>query len=74
MRSPTGSRASTPVLTVGDVREFAASGGVLRFFLRDEQMRMEINLQAAEAAGLKISSRLLRIADLYEGGANRGRP
>lgn len=52
------------VLTVGDRPSFARRGGVIGFFTTesDVQLRFEINLAAAEAAKLNISSRLLALA------------
>ncbi|HKV24507.1 MAG TPA: YfiR family protein [Candidatus Acidoferrum sp.] len=50
------------VLTVGEMGQFAAHGGMIQFSLIDQQVRFEINLRAASEAGLKISSRLLVLA------------
>lgn len=58
--------ADAPVLTVGETEEFARGGGVIRLFLEDGKLRFEINPRAAERRGLKISSRLLRLARLVE--------
>lgn len=51
-----------PVLTVGDSEQFAQEGGMIGFCLEDNKVRFEINLDAAEEAGLKISARLLALA------------
>jgi YfiR/HmsC-like len=50
------------VLTVSDLDDFVASGGMIRFVLIDEHVRLRINAQAAQAAGLTLSSKLLRAA------------
>jgi hypothetical protein len=50
------------VLTVGEIEGFAKSGGVANFFIEGKKVRFEINKQAAEDQGLKISSRLLKLA------------
>jgi len=50
------------VLTVGDTSEFIESGGAISFFMEDNKIRFNINLTAAEKAGLKIRSQLLRLA------------
>ncbi|MDE2050938.1 MAG: YfiR family protein [Gammaproteobacteria bacterium] len=50
------------VLTVSDLDHFARSGGMIRFLLIDQHVRLRINAQAARAAGLTLSSRLLRAA------------
>jgi hypothetical protein len=50
------------VLSVGESKRFAESGGVVNFFTQDQKLRFEINPTAASGAGLKISSRLLGLA------------
>jgi len=52
-----------PVLTVGESEGFLERGGMINFVVKEKKVRLEINLVAAEAAGLKISSRLLAVAD-----------
>lgn len=54
--------AGYSVLTIGDNAEFIKSGGVINFFLEEKKVRFDINLTAAENAGLKIRSQLLRLA------------
>ncbi len=51
-----------PILTVGESDGFVQQGGMIGFLLVDNKIRFEINLQAAERAKLKISSRLLLLA------------
>jgi hypothetical protein len=50
------------VLTVGESEGFAKDGGVANFFVDGKKVRFEINKQAAQDQGLKISSRLLKLA------------
>lgn len=53
----------SPVLTVGEEsRRFTARGGMIGFLLEQDEVHFDINRKAAEAAGLKVSSRLLRLA------------
>lgn len=54
------------VLTVGEMSQFAAQGGMIQFTLEDKQVRFEINLDAASRMGLKISSRLLVLARIVK--------
>jgi hypothetical protein len=49
-------------LTVSEIEQFAASGGMIGFVFDHDQVRFEINLDAATQAGLEISSRLLSLA------------
>jgi len=53
-----------PVLTVGDMPGFAGHGGIVNFIMRDRKVGFEINPAAADKAGLKISSQLLRLAKI----------
>ena len=55
---------SKPILTVGDVSGFARRGGVINLIRRDKTIGFEINPKAADKAGLKISSQLLRLAKI----------
>ena len=60
-------RVSTAsVLTVADQEGFASGGGMANFIRAESKVRFEINPGAAEKAGLKISSRLLRLAKVVE--------
>ena len=54
--------AGTPLLTVGEFEGFAARGGCINFVRRGDNVRFEVNLEAVERAGLKISSKLSSIA------------
>lgn len=56
------------VLTVGESDQFVETGGMIGFLLEESKIRFEINLDAAEHAKLKISSRLLALAKTVIGG------
>jgi hypothetical protein len=56
--------AEAAVLTVSDSEGFAQMGGVANFRRAGSKLRLEINREAAARARLKISARLLRIADV----------
>jgi hypothetical protein len=58
-----GALRGRDVLTVSDVDHFAQSGGMIRFVLIDSHVRLRINAHAAQAAGLTLSSKLLRAAE-----------
>jgi hypothetical protein len=51
-----------PILTVSDAPGFVNRGGMIEFVLDSNRVRFEINLAAARAAGLNLSSELLRVA------------
>jgi hypothetical protein len=52
------------ILTVGEAEDFSRLGGMIRFFTEHNKVRLRINLAAARSAGLKISSKLLRPAEI----------
>jgi len=51
-----------PVLTVGESEGFPEAGGMINFVLEGNKIRFQINNDAARNAGLKISSKLLSLA------------
>ena len=54
-----------PVLTVSDMEAVTAARGMILLKRRQNTMGFDINREAAEQVGLKISSKLLRLADNY---------
>ncbi|PYP82863.1 MAG: DUF4154 domain-containing protein [Blastocatellia bacterium AA13] len=50
------------VLVVGELPRFNQRGGMINFVMDGSKVRFEINQNAAEAARLKISSKLLQLA------------
>jgi hypothetical protein len=57
---------STGVLTVSEVEGFADVGGMINFVVLEGNVKLEINLGAAEQAGLKLSSRLMGVGRLIK--------
>lgn len=51
-----------PVLTVSDAADFIEQGGIIQFKLVQNKVRFRINMDAANTAGLHISSKLLSLA------------
>jgi hypothetical protein len=54
--------ATVPVLTVSDSPQFLNEGGIIQLSVVDNRVRFEINASAADRAGLRLSSQLLRLA------------
>lgn len=52
----------TPTLTVGETADFLDQGGIIAFTTDEHNVRFAISSEAAEQAGLQLSSRLLRLA------------
>ena len=56
------------ILTVGDDTAFLKRGGMVRFVNESDRVKVRINVDAARASGLTISSKLLRVAEIVEVG------
>jgi hypothetical protein len=57
---------NSAVLTIGESEDFCSSGGFIRLFTEDNKVRFEINQEAAEQVGLRISSKLLKLARIFK--------
>jgi uncharacterized protein DUF4154 len=57
------------ILMVGDADGFADRGGMVQFVGQGNRIRLRINLEAAKAARLTISSKILRPATVINPGA-----
>jgi hypothetical protein len=55
-----------PILTVGETTKFMTAGGIIRFFIADGRIRFEIDPDAADKAGLRLSSRLMSLATIFK--------
>lgn len=60
--------ADAPVLVVSEAAAGTPPGGMVNFVVIADKVRFDVALPAAEAAGLKISSRLLGVARRVETG------
>ena len=56
-----GSRA---VLTISELDGIARRGGVVTLYRESDRIRFRVNIASAERAGLKVSSRLLKLAEV----------
>lgn len=54
--------ARKPVLTISDLPDFAQQGGMIELREVDQRIRFEVNLGAAQRAGLALSSPMLKLA------------
>ncbi|HZI83806.1 MAG TPA: YfiR family protein [Casimicrobiaceae bacterium] len=54
--------ASAPILVVTDSEGALNSGSTINFMVVDERVRFEVSVEDAERRGLKLSSRLLSVA------------
>lgn len=56
------------ILTVSDMDRFTGQGGVLGLVESEGRVKLEVNLESAQQANLKISSQLLKLARIVKGG------
>ncbi len=52
------------MLTVSDEATFLETGGMIRFVTLNQKIQLQINPDAAKAANLNISAKLLRLAEI----------
>jgi hypothetical protein len=60
------SLGDAPSLTIGDIEDFAQSGGMIGFFADDNAVRFEINPEAAKRASIGFSAHLLKLARIVQ--------
>ena len=53
------------ILTVSDRPGFLEEGGMVRFMTKDNKIKLQINPEASKSANLVISSKLLRLAEIF---------
>lgn len=58
------------VLTVSDISRFSAEGGMIGFVRKDNAIRFEVNTDTVDHMGIKLSSNLLKLAQIRKGGSN----
>jgi hypothetical protein len=54
------------ILTVSDAPDFARLGGMIRLFTQVNKIRLQVNLDASKESELVLSSKLLKLADIYD--------
>jgi hypothetical protein len=59
------------VLTVSDLPGFASAGGMINFIVVETRISFEVNVDAAERAGLKISSQMLKVGKIVKVGGRK---
>ncbi|MEO8622517.1 MAG: YfiR family protein [bacterium] len=62
--------ASASVLSIGEGHDFALRGGVIGLVVEEQRVRFDIDADAAEAARIRISSKLLALGHAVHSGRN----
>lgn len=55
-----------PLLTIADMPDFVLSGGIVGLTEVDGHSHLKVNVVAADQAGLRLSSKLLRLAEIVD--------
>ncbi len=63
---------NAPILTIGESEDFLQQGDIIAFRFHENKIRFDINLPAARRANIKISSRLLLLANRVIGDSRQG--
>ena len=58
------------VLTIGESEAFVRDGGVVALIKADDHIQIQVNLEAAQRAGVRISSRVLNLATIVHSAQN----
>lgn len=61
-------RDISKTLTVGESNDFAVQGGMVGFVNREGKIKLQINLKKIKQSDLKVSAKLLEVAEIVEGG------
>lgn len=56
-----------PVLTIGSSPDFMRQGGIINLVESGSRFKLQVNVCAARRAGLTISSKLLKLSEIYCG-------
>jgi YfiR/HmsC-like len=61
------------IVTIGESDGFAQQGGVINFYIENNRVHFEINLDAAQHKSLRINSQLLKRGKIVESNSTAGR-
>ncbi len=57
-----------PILTIAEIPNFARAGGIIYLKTVEDRIRFDINVDASNAADLRLSSKLLRLGNIISTG------
>ncbi len=56
-----------PILTIGESADFLEDGGIVSLRVVEGRVRFDVNIEAANRVGVRLSSQLLRLAQRIRG-------
>ncbi len=62
---------NSSILTVGETPNFAQQGGIIEFVIVNNKLSFAINIEAAKRMQLKLSSELLKLAEIVYGSTEK---
>jgi len=62
------------VLTVADFEQFASRGGMIQLIKEENKFRFAVNVDAVNRHGLRVSSRLLQLAEVVHNSGVKDKP
>lgn len=65
-----GSLKGVAIFTVSDLTVFTGMGGTAHLFIEQGRMHFAVNVESAQRAGLRLSSKLLILAKIVKGDPN----
>jgi hypothetical protein len=54
------------ILTVSDAADFNKQGGMIKLFTKSNKIKLQVNMDATKQSQLELSSKLLRLAEIYK--------
>jgi hypothetical protein len=70
VKDPLTAQNLNNTLVVGEKEEFIAQGGMIGFINRQGKIKLQINLKTIKQSGLKVSAKLLEVAEVIKGDNN----
>ncbi|MCK7484647.1 MAG: YfiR family protein [Bacillus subtilis] len=55
-----------PILTIGDTDGYCQKGIMINMYIEDEMIRFEINVEALKKTGIRVSSKVLKLARIVD--------
>lgn len=67
VKVPVANKELNNTLVVGEGAEFINQGGMIGFVNKQDKIKLQINLKTLKLSGLKVSAKLLEVADVVKG-------